>query len=112
MTRTLLAEAAEVAAASTYDTWQTNTHIARTGDAVHSDLMLGNHGESRRNFRIAGNLPADAVGRFEVVVPDGKKYDLRPDLIDVGYDPRRSSTPPDSPRPYGGKGLGAELGLW
>lgn len=67
---------------------QTNTHIVRTGDAVHLDLMLGNHGNEHRDFKIAGKLAAASVGRFEVVAPDGKKYDLRSDLIDLGYAPK------------------------
>ncbi len=92
MYRTLLALAAVAAAALSapaHDTWvQTNTHIVRVGDAVHLDLMLGNHGNDHRDFKIAGKLAAESVGRFEVVAPDGKKYDLRPDLIDLGYAPK------------------------
>ncbi len=92
MTRFLLTLAAVAAGALTapaHDTWvQTNTHIVRTGDAVHLDLMLGNHGNDHRDFKIAGKLSAESVGRFEVVAPDGKKYDLRPDLIDLGYAPK------------------------
>ncbi len=92
MKRILLALAAVAAAAfpsPAHDTWvQTNAHVVRTGDAVHVDLMLGNHGNDHRDFKIAGKLAAESVGRFEVVGPDGKKYDLRPDLIDLGYAPK------------------------
>ena len=77
------------AAAFAHDTWvQTNTHIVRTGDAVHIDLMLGNHGNDHRDFKIAGKLAAESVGMFEVVAPDGKRYDLRPNLTDLGYAPK------------------------
>jgi uncharacterized GH25 family protein len=92
MTRVLLVLAALPAAAllsPAHDTWvQTNTHVVRTGDAVHVDLMLGNHGNDHRDFKLAGKLAVDAVGTFEVVAPDGKRYDLRPDLADLGYAPK------------------------
>src|SRR5262245_29720966 len=85
----LAAVLAAAVAAPAHDTWvQTNTHIVRTGDAVHVDLMLGNHGNEHRDFKIAGKLPADAIGTFEVLAPDGKRYDLKPDLADLGYAPK------------------------
>ena len=38
-----------------HDTWvQTNTNVVRAGDAAHIDLMLGNHGNDHRDFKIAG----------------------------------------------------------
>ena len=75
--------------APAHDTWvQANAHIVRTGDAVHIDLMLGNHGNDHRDFKIAGKLSAESVGKFEVTAPDGKKYDLKPDLVDLGYAPK------------------------
>lgn len=77
MTRTALALALFLlpAGAFAHDTWvQTNTPIVRTGDAVHLDLLLGNHGNDHRDFKIAGKLAAESVGTFEVVAPDGKRY--------------------------------------
>lgn len=72
-----------------HDTWvQTNTHIVRTGDAVHIDLLLGNHGNDHRDFKIAGKLPAESVGAFRIFAPGGKSYDLKPDLADLGYAPK------------------------
>jgi uncharacterized GH25 family protein len=92
MTRTLAAVAAVLAAAvlaPAHDTWvQTNAHLVRTGDAVHIDLLLGNHGNDHRDFKIAGKLATESVGTFEVVAPDGKKYDLKPDAVDLGYAPK------------------------
>jgi uncharacterized GH25 family protein len=83
----LLALGAAVAPA--HDTWvQTNSHIVRTGDAVHVDLLLGNHGNDHRDFKIAGKLAADSIGKFTVTAPDGKSYDLKPDLVDLGYAPK------------------------
>jgi uncharacterized GH25 family protein len=72
-----------------HDTWvQTNTNIVRTGDCVHIDLLLGNHGNDHRDFKIAGKIAAESVGSFSVTAPDGKVYDLKPDAIDLGYAPK------------------------
>src|SRR5437762_12170271 len=101
MTRSLLALSALLlpAASPAHDTWvQTNTPIVRTGDAVHVDLLLGNHGNDHRDFKIAGKLAPESVGAFEVVAPDGKRYDLKPDAIDLGYAPKEGSTPRRSTR--------------
>jgi hypothetical protein len=82
----LAAAAAHVAAA--HDTWvQTNTNLVRTGDVVHIDLMLGNHGNDHRDFKLASKVSPES-GTLEVVAPDGKRYDLRPNLADLGYAPK------------------------
>src|SRR5207253_11406858 len=92
MTRHLFATAAVLLSAglaSPHDTWvQTNTNIVRTGDAVHIDLLLGNHGNDHRDFKIAGKLAPESVGTFEVLAPDSKRSDLKPDAIDLGYAPK------------------------
>lgn len=71
-----------------HDVWiQTNTNLVRAGDVVLVDLMLGNHGNEHRDFKLAGKLPADGLD-LEVVGPDGKRYDLKDRLVDVGYTPQ------------------------
>jgi uncharacterized GH25 family protein len=85
----MLALLALALAAPAHDTWvQTNTNLIRTGDAVHIDLMLGNHGNDHRDFKLASKLAPESVGTFEVIAPDGKRYDLKPDLVDLGYAPK------------------------
>lgn len=70
-----------------HDTWvETHTNIIRCGDAVHIDLKLGNHGNNHRDFKLASKLDARDCN-LEVVAPDGKHYDLRERLADVGYAP-------------------------
>ncbi len=91
MLRALLALGALLALATTthaHDTWvQTNTNLVRTGDLVHVDLMLGNHGNDHRDYRLASKLdPARAT--LDVLSPDGKRYDLKPNLTDTGYMPK------------------------
>ncbi|MFO0957970.1 MAG: DUF4198 domain-containing protein [Isosphaeraceae bacterium] len=71
-----------------HDTWvQTNTNLVRTGDVVHIDLMLGNHGNEHRDFKLAGKLSLDGT-TLEVIGPDGKRYDLKGRLLDTGYTPQ------------------------
>jgi uncharacterized GH25 family protein len=75
-------------AAGAHDTWvQTNTNIVRAGDAVHIDLMLGNHGNDHRDFKLASKFDPSS-GTFAVVAPDGRSYDLRDRLVDLGYAPK------------------------
>lgn len=92
MIRNLLAAAAvffAISPAPAHDTWvQTNTNIVRTGDAVHIDLMLGNHGNDHRDFKIAGKLAPESIGSFTVAAPNGKTFDLKPDALDLGYAPK------------------------
>lgn len=72
-----------------HDVWvQTNTNIIRTGDAVHIDLMLGNHGNDHRDFKIASKVSAESIQVFGVRAPNGKIYDLKPDALDLGYAPK------------------------
>ena len=68
-----------------HDTWvQTNINIVRSGEAVYIDLMLGNHGNDHRDFKLAGKVGLDS-STVEVFGPDGAAIDLKPLLIDRGY---------------------------
>lgn len=74
--------------AQAHDTWvQTNSNVVRTGDAVHVDLMLGNHGNDHRDFKLASKIDL-AVCTLDILSPDGNTYDLKPDVIDMGYAPK------------------------
>lgn len=71
-----------------HDTWvQTNTNLIRTGDVVHVDLMLGNHGNDHRDFRLASKIDPEKC-TLDILAPEGKKYDLIPSLVDTGYTPK------------------------
>jgi uncharacterized GH25 family protein len=71
-----------------HDSWvQTNRNVVRAGDNVHVDLMLGNHGNDHRDFKLAGKLSLEGA-TFQVVAPGGKRYDLKPRLEDTGYTPK------------------------
>ncbi|EMI24545.1 DUF4198 domain-containing protein [Rhodopirellula europaea] len=67
--------------ASAHDTWiQTNSPIVRTGEVVHIDLRLGNHGNHHRDFKLAGLLTLDWTS-MEHIGPDEKRSDLKPQLF-------------------------------
>jgi uncharacterized GH25 family protein len=84
----LVAALATAWPARAHDTWvQTNTNLIRTGDAVHVDLMLGNHGNDHRDFKLASKPDLDQA-TLSVTGPDGKSYDLLPRLADLGYAPK------------------------
>jgi uncharacterized GH25 family protein len=70
-----------------HDTWvQTNTNVVRPGDNVHVALMLGNHGNDHRDFKLAGKVDR-ASSTLEIIGPDGKRFDLKDRMADVGYTP-------------------------
>jgi uncharacterized GH25 family protein len=74
--------------APAHDTWvQPNTNLVRVGDAVHIDLMLGNHGNDHRDFKLASKPSPESI-TLGVIGPDGTKHDLKPSLIDLGYAPK------------------------
>lgn len=71
-----------------HDRWvQTSANIVRSGDNVHIDLFLGNHGNDHRDFKIAGKTDL-AGSTLQVVAPDGKRFDMKDKLIDLGYAPK------------------------
>jgi uncharacterized GH25 family protein len=73
--------------AMAHDTWvQTNTNLVRTGDVVHVDLLLGNHGNQHRDFKLASKASLKHSA-LQVILPDGKRLDLADRLADVGYAP-------------------------
>lgn len=74
--------------AAAHDTWvQTNTNLVRATDAVHIDLMLGNHGNEHRDFKLAGKVQLEGA-TLNIAAPDGKTYDLKTRLSDTGYTPQ------------------------
>ena len=71
-----------------HDTWvQTNTNVVRVKDAVHVDLMLGNHGNAHRDFKLASKIDLGGC-QLRVHAPSGKQHDLRSGLIDTGFTPK------------------------
>lgn len=87
-----------------HDTWvQTNTNIVRLEDAIYVDLMLGNHGNDHRDFKIASKTSLEP-STLEVIAPNGRRYDLKNDLVDRGYAPKEGY--------WSGRFVAAEAGLY
>jgi uncharacterized GH25 family protein len=71
-----------------HDTWvETNTNVIRSGDAIYVDLKLGNHGNDHRDFKLAGKLELEG-STLEVLGPDAGHYELKSELVDLGYAPK------------------------
>lgn len=86
---TFIAAVAIATMASAHDTWlQTNVAIVRAGDAVYVDLMLGNHGNAHRDFKVAGKPTLDDKSKVELIDPEGATIDLKPSFVDLGYAPK------------------------
>lgn len=70
-----------------HDLWvQTNTNTIPTNDVIHIDLMLGNHGNNHRDFKLAGKADL-ATLTVHLTTPDQKKIDLKPAMKDMGHTP-------------------------
>ena len=93
-----------LSAAAAHDTWvQTNTNLVRIEDAIYIDLMLGNHGNDHRDFKLASKVGLEGC-TLEVVAPSGRKYDLKSGLVDRGYAPKEGY--------WSGRFVGADAGLY
>ena len=76
------------ASLSAHDTWvQVNTQLVRVADNIHIDLCLGNHGNHHRDFRFASKIDLEGA-KLVLHAPQGKTYDLKSDLVDLGYAPK------------------------
>ncbi|MCY2974935.1 MAG: DUF4198 domain-containing protein [Planctomycetota bacterium] len=74
--------------ASAHDTWvQSGSLGARTNDVVYVDLMLGNHGNNHRDFKLASKITIDKC-TLNVKSPNGKFVDLKPSVVDFGSAPK------------------------
>ncbi len=85
----LLVAALVAMSARGHDTWvQANTNLVRTGDVVHIDLMLGNHGNEHRDFKLASKIGLNGIKGMEVLGPGTYRLDLKQDLVDLGLAPK------------------------
>jgi len=77
-----------VGSALAHDIWlEPNANLVRTGEWLRISLMLGNHGNQHRDFRLASKVSA---GDQNLVLygPDNARYDLTKSLIDNGLTPQ------------------------
>jgi uncharacterized GH25 family protein len=70
--------------AEAHDTWvQSGALVTRHQDVVHVDLMLGNHGNNHRDFKIASKITL-APCTLLAIEPNGNRIDLKPRIVDNG----------------------------
>jgi len=82
----IVASAGQVPA---HDTWvQASQRLVHVDDVVHVDLFLGNHGNDHRDFKVAGKLATLDGTTLAVIGPDGRRTDLVPRAVDLGYAPK------------------------
>lgn len=87
-----------------HDTWvQTAARVVRPDDVVHVDLALGNHGNGHRDFKFAGKLASLDGAVIDVIGPSGKRTDLVPGMVDLGFAPKEGF--------WSGRFVAAEPGL-
>lgn len=71
-----------------HDIWvEPSSNVVRVGEWVRLSLMLGNHGNEHRDFRLASKVAAGDQN-LTVIDPTGKRYDLTSSLTDTGYTPQ------------------------
>ena len=67
-----------------HDTWvQVPSLVTRQKDVVHIDLMVGNHGNEHRDFKLASKITL-APCTLELVAPNGQRIDLKEKVTDMG----------------------------
>jgi uncharacterized GH25 family protein len=67
-----------------HDTWvQSGSLVTRYQDVVHIDLMLGNHGNNHRDFKLASKITL-APCTLEIIAPNGSRTDLKSKVVDMG----------------------------
>jgi len=70
--------------AQAHDTWvEAGPLYATTGEYVYVNLMLGNHGNEHRDFKLASKITL-APCKLVVTAPDGQVTDLKPAVLDMG----------------------------
>lgn len=67
-----------------HDTWiEPESGSVPTGEYCYIDLMLGNHGNNHRDFKLASKITLTHC-TLEAFDPSGNRTDLKPALIDMG----------------------------
>lgn len=81
-----------------HDGWiEVTPSIVEKGQPVTIALMLGNHSNEHRSYRLAGKWDLEYT-RLRVLDPSGKVTDLSSQLLDLGEDPEK--TGPKGPKGF------------
>lgn len=68
-----------------HDTWlEAGAATVPVGEYTYVDLMLGNHGNDHRDFKLASKITLEPC-TLTVVDPSGNTHDLKPAITDMGH---------------------------
>lgn len=68
-----------------HDTWlEAGAATVPVGEYTYVDLMLGNHGNDHRDFKLASKITLEPC-TLSVVDPTGGTHDLKPAITDMGH---------------------------
>ena len=71
-----------------HDTWiQVDDALVRTKDAAFVHLMLGNHGNAHRDFKLASKISPEGW-TLAVTDPSGTTSDVKATIVDIGSTPK------------------------
>lgn len=71
-----------------HDTWlEAGARSVSVGEYTYVSLMLGNHGNDHRDFKLASKITLDPC-KVWAIAPTGEIEDLKPRLIDIGSAPK------------------------
>jgi uncharacterized GH25 family protein len=80
-----------------HDGWVEVPSIVERGQPLTISLMLGNHSNEHRSYRLAGKWNVKAT-KLMVIEPSGKQHDLTSSLVDLGEDAEK--TGPKGPKGF------------
>ena len=68
-----------------HDTWlEPGASTVPVGEYTYVDLMLGNHGNDHRDFKLASKITLEPC-TLRVLGPAGETVDLKPAILDMGH---------------------------
>ncbi len=68
-----------------HDTWvESGPLVQPSGEYAYVHLMLGNHGNNHRDFKLASKITL-APCTLAVMTPSGAAIDLKPQIVDMGH---------------------------
>lgn len=71
-----------------HDTWlEVGASRVPVGEFAYVNLMLGNHGNEHRDFKISSKITLEPCELY-VIGPDGKTSDLKSGVVDLGFGPK------------------------
>ena len=88
MKRFFIAFALGILPLQAHDSWvEVAASEVKPGQTLYADLMLGNHGNHHRDFKLAGKIPLER-STFSMISPSGEVTNLKSGLIDRGMEPQ------------------------